>query len=265
MASEEHRFRLGKISATQGLPQMGKLNKILSGQEIMPGTPGDRRGIRRVSYDEEAELLFFVYIEEQKREFTSLNEEGEITTQKMYPLSTAKCVLSDNTIVFESTQGIIFQDIISQIFQTFSVSPEAEVIEEIDRKAMLSFFENSLDSLKKYKVKEIGEHEPPTNPIDVTGRARDVVDGTRDVLDSLLGSVGREGDADDELSKALIGLSVPDRLRGEDNDGRIRELYRSGRAVLRYDDEQMDDEEEANLIREFVYESYSDHIRSNGQ
>lgn len=261
MASKDHRFRLGKISVNGGTPTIDEFFESLRGHGIETGEPGNRRGVRRVSYDQENNLLFFVYIEEQERHFTGLDEEGKITTEKMYPLSTAKCVLSDGILVFESTQGIAFDDIIEIIFQPFDTEPSARLVNEIDRKTMLVFLEESLKTLKKYKVKEIGKHEP--NPIDVTGRARTVVEGASDILDSLLGSVGRKGDADDDLSEALVGLSNPDRLRGEDSDGRIREFYRSGRAVLRYDDEEMTDEEEATLIRRFVYESYYEYISSD--
>jgi hypothetical protein len=261
MVSKDHRFRVGNISVEGVMPDMSEIVESLRDRNIEDEEPGDRSGVRRISYNKRDNLLFFLYIEEQQRRFTGLDEEGEIITEEMYPLSTAKCVLSGDTLVFESTQGILFDDIVSTIFQAFNVDPTPQLIDEIDRKTMLLFLEESLDTLKKYKVKEVGMHEP--NPIDVTDRARRVIEGTSDILDSLSGSVGREGDADDELSEGLVGLSNPDRLRGEDADGRIREFYRSGRALVRYDDEEMTDEEEATLIRRFVYESYYDHISSD--
>lgn len=223
MVSRDHIYRLGNIVSDDDLPSIESLANSLADRSSTEAAVGERRGVRNVRYSTEDQFVYFVYVEDYENEYPGLNEESMDTMRTAYPRRAIKILITtEGNFVFESVQGIAPEDAINFVFEPLDQNINVRIIENLDRETMLNFYEYTLDKVKKFKVKEIGDHEP--NPIDVSDRARDILDTFGDVVKYSENSTGQEGDTkDDELAEGMIGTSNPHMLRGEDSDGRIRE------------------------------------------
>ena len=248
MASEEHSFRIGKIAEEYPTPQIASISpRVTTG---IRGPRGDRQGIRRINYDESSNLLYMVYIEETETSYVGLSDDNSDQEEKAYPRRSMKVILGINgTYMYESVQGVsdaeVFDYLSSQIDQELDVDEYGTV----PRSVMLDFFNNKLDRVNKFKIDEIGEHEP--NPGPIPGWIRDITSEFVDIIERQVNSVGRDKEADareNELAYGFAETSDPDMIRGVDEEGRTEELTSSGIYRLRYDSEAFTPEEEAELV-----------------
>lgn len=272
MPSRDYTYRIGNLVFDGEPPTVEELNNILEQRSFEGQALGERRGIRDVVLNRDEPFVYFVYEEEQLNEYTGWDENNEYVERRSAPVRSMKIIIdNEQNMVFESVRGISPYEAIKFVLEDTNYSAEVKLIESLDRKILLNFYEDVLNEVKKFKVKDIGDHEP--NPIDVSNRARDILETFGDVVEYSENSVGREGDTkDEELAEGMIGTSDPHMIRGEDEDGRIREVKKSNRFTIRYDEEQLvyqervetdassGHDEEGRIVREFAVESILRHL-----
>lgn len=245
MVSRDHNFRVGQFDIDGEISLPG-LTERLNDQPFI-GDRGSRRGVRKVNYSERHHLVYFVFIKEIEDEITTLNIENEDVEESVYPRRSMKMIMgSQGAYVYESVQGISDMEAID--FSPTSRYTEGIEHRSLDRRTMLDFFNNRLYCVRKFKVDDIGERQP--NPGPIRTEIKRIVSAYGEVIDNSEHSVGRDKDArENELAYGIAETSDLQRVRGEDEEGRIEELTKSGIYRIRYDDdENMTAEEEATFI-----------------
>jgi hypothetical protein len=260
MTTQQFNFRAGYLENEDQIPPLSEIKEVLDKTDIV-GTSGNRRWVRRVQYDEEHELLYFIFLKEIETTLRVYNEdEGAPGEEEVFPLRSMKVIMgSGGNYVYESVQAVSHQQAMDFVFSLFDEEEvEAKEHGSLNRTLMLDFYNNYLDQVKRFKVEDIGKREP--NPGPIRSELREILDGYGDVIDNSEHSVGREdNDArQNDLAHAFAETSEVQRVRGEDEDGRTQELTLSGIFRTRYDDEDMTPEEESNFVVSRVSEVFGD-------
>lgn len=261
MTSQQFNFRAGHLENEGDIPPLSEIESILDDTGIV-GEAGDRRWVRRVHYDEDHELLYFIFLKETESTLRVYNEEeGTPGEEEVFPLRSMKVILgAEGNYVYESVQSVSHQQAMRFVFGLFDKEDEVEPKEHgtLSRTLMLDFYNNYLDQVKRFKVEDIGKREP--NPGPIRSELREILDAYGDVIDNSEHSVGREDNdtREDDLAHAFAETSEVQRVRGEDEDGRTQELTQSGIFRTRYDDEDMTPEEEANFVVSRISDVFGD-------
>lgn len=245
MSSRDHNFRVGRLDVGGPLGLVQMRDQLL--QRGFEGERGNRQGVRRVEFNEDQGLLYFIFIKEIESKITTLDAEFEDSEEWVYPRRSMKVILDQSgNYVYESVRGVSDLEAMRFVFEDSDV--EVDEYQDLDRKTMLEFFNEQLTVVKRFKVEDIGTKEP--NPGPIPDEIKEIVEEYGEIIDNSEHSVGREDkDArEDDLAYGIAETSDLHSVRGEDEDGRVEELTQTGIFRMRYDDEAMTAAEEARFV-----------------
>lgn len=261
MSTQQFNFRAGYLETDGELLPLSQIKSKLDETGIT-GDAGSRRWARRVTYDDNHGLLYFIFLREIESTLTVYDEEeGGPGEEEVFPLRSMKVVLGEEgNYVYESVQGVSHQQAMDFVFGLFDKADEVEAKEhgKLNRSIMLNFYNDYLSRVKRFKVENIGELEP--NPGPIPSEIRNILSGYGDVIDNSEHSVGRQDEDAREniLAHAFAETSQVNVVRGEDEDGRTQELTLSGIFRTRYDEEDMTPEEEASFVMDRISDVFGD-------
>lgn len=242
----EIKVRVGELEVDEPLPGISALAEAAREAGFKPGS----NGLRYAEEVEEGENYLYLYytqdVTEERRQFLIEDEEEEVDEEidedqadirlsnQNFARSMRFLLRDDGYYAFQSTTGVSGEHAIEYVLEEFDISQfECERRENFPPDWMSSFY-SSAHSIRKVKLKNIGDREEETDEVDDS--VFELVEGAGEpTVLSTFSTSGRDNNLrTSTIIDAFVRLSDIKFVSARTIEDEIEKLNRTGRLTIRY-------------------------------